>query len=226
MVRSAATPRVSNHQARRVPDCGSVQLENALVFSDQLAISLTLRTERILAWKGCDDFQQVPGTLGFGGLLHFHQIHRMDFAAVAPDVSLAEQGIIRRQRFHCGDDRSAVGSRSNLVDGLQVMKHGGVHTGLHVVWNVMLRVPFDEPFRERARSFIEVPVEWIQELGALRHVERQRGDAVDAQDQADDFLGFCQAEFSRLLDRDGRVVSGVGESDDLRPRCACSRKDA
>jgi hypothetical protein len=30
MVRSAATPRVSNHQARWVPDCGSIQLENAL----------------------------------------------------------------------------------------------------------------------------------------------------------------------------------------------------
>ena len=31
MVRSAATPRVSNHQARWVPDCGSMQLENASV---------------------------------------------------------------------------------------------------------------------------------------------------------------------------------------------------
>jgi hypothetical protein len=30
MVRSAATPRVSNHQAHWVPDCGSIQLENAL----------------------------------------------------------------------------------------------------------------------------------------------------------------------------------------------------
>src|SRR3984957_16583875 len=30
MVWSAATPRVSNHQARWVPDCGSTQLENAL----------------------------------------------------------------------------------------------------------------------------------------------------------------------------------------------------
>ena len=30
MVRSAATPRVSNHQARWVPDGGSIQLENAL----------------------------------------------------------------------------------------------------------------------------------------------------------------------------------------------------
>jgi hypothetical protein len=30
MVRSAATPRVSNHQARSVPDGGSIQLENAL----------------------------------------------------------------------------------------------------------------------------------------------------------------------------------------------------
>ncbi|SHG24891.1 hypothetical protein SAMN05443248_0872 [Bradyrhizobium erythrophlei] len=30
MVRSAATPRVSNHQARWVPDGGSTQLENAL----------------------------------------------------------------------------------------------------------------------------------------------------------------------------------------------------
>lgn len=41
---------------------GSITMH--LVFSDQLAISLTLRTERILAWKGCDDFQPVPGTLG------------------------------------------------------------------------------------------------------------------------------------------------------------------
>jgi len=30
MVRSAATPRVSNHQARCVPDCGSIKLKNAL----------------------------------------------------------------------------------------------------------------------------------------------------------------------------------------------------
>ena len=30
MVRRAATPRVSNHQARWVPDGGSIQLENAL----------------------------------------------------------------------------------------------------------------------------------------------------------------------------------------------------
>ena len=34
MVRSAATPRVSNHQARWVPD-GSVQPENALVLLSQ-----------------------------------------------------------------------------------------------------------------------------------------------------------------------------------------------
>jgi len=64
MVRSAAAPRVSNHQARWVPDGGSIQLENALVLLCHLSGLPCIRcAERVAAgtsWQAFNDGVDEP----------------------------------------------------------------------------------------------------------------------------------------------------------------------
>jgi hypothetical protein len=86
------------------------------------------------------------------------------------------------------------------------MKDCGVHARLHVVWHNVLRMPFNESFREGTRRLVYVPIEWIEELGALRQVQAERRNAVDAEDEANDLLLPGKPEFSRLLDGVGRTI--------------------
>jgi hypothetical protein len=98
-----------------------------LLFGHKLTIARVFRTKRIFAADCRDHLQKIPFAEGFFWLLHFHQIHRMDFPSIAPDVTLAEQRVVGGQLFHSGDYRLAVGSRSDLIDCLEKMEDESVN---------------------------------------------------------------------------------------------------
>src|SRR5437868_2842547 len=61
---------------------------------DERTLSVLQRPERLLGRNRRTDLVIVPGRLGVRGLLHLHQVRRMDLAPVHPDATLAEQGIV------------------------------------------------------------------------------------------------------------------------------------
>jgi hypothetical protein len=82
----------------------------------------------------------------------------------------------------------------------------------------MLRVgsyAFREALGEGARAVVEVPVEGLRELQALRDFEAERVDVGDEQQQRGELLSAARdAEFMRLLDgNDGnrRLSRGLQE---------------
>ena len=76
-----------------------------------------------------------------------------------------------------------------------------------------------EALGERARLIVQVPVERLGEVQALRGVQAERVDVGDEQQQTGKLLAAGDdAELGRLLDRVGGVAAGIGEADDLRLR--------
>ena len=142
----------------------------------------------------------------------------MNLASVAANGPLAEQRIVGRHRLHRRDHGLAVGGATDLVDRLQIVQHGCVDAGLHVVGIILLRMAFGEPLGEGARAVVQIPVERIHDLCALRGLEAERGNAVHAEDQPDQLLLLRQSEFRRLLDRGDGVVARIGHADDVGAR--------
>ena len=112
----------------------------------------------------------------------------MDLAPVGANDALAEQRVVGRHRLHRRHNGLAIGGAADLVHGLQVMQHRGIDAGLHVIGIVLLRMTFGKTFCESARAVVQIPVEWIHDLRALRRLEAERRNAVHAEDQPDQFL--------------------------------------
>ena len=74
---------------------------------------------------------------------------------------------------------------------------------------------FGEPLGEGARAVVQIPVERIHDLRALRRLQAERGNAVHAEDQPDQLLLLRQPELGRLLDRGDGVIAGIGDADDI-----------
>src|ERR1700722_2367516 len=70
--------------------------------------ALVERRKGLVARNRADQLVEIPGTLGFRGLLDLEQVGRMDAAAVGFDRTLAEQRIVGRHRLHLVDDLDAV----------------------------------------------------------------------------------------------------------------------
>src|SRR5260221_10430478 len=67
---------------------------------DQRTIALVQRPERLFGRNARDGLEIIPVALRLLGRFHLQQVHRVDFAAVLPDSSFAEQRIVGSHRFH------------------------------------------------------------------------------------------------------------------------------
>src|SRR6516225_9302605 len=94
-------------------------------------------TEGFVGRDGGAEFVIIPRRLRFCRLLDFEQIHRMDFSAIGPDDSLAEELVVSRHLLHFRDNRFAIGVALERLDRLEIvrdrridagMDHGRMHT--------------------------------------------------------------------------------------------------
>jgi hypothetical protein len=139
----------------------------------------------------------------------------VDLATIGADGAFAEKRVIGRRRLHRRDHGCAVRWRANFIDGLQVVQHGGIDAGVHVVGHHFLRMSLLEALRPFAGLIVRVPVERIDGDESLRGVQAKRRDALQIEDERNDLLFAADLEFRRLLDAVGGVAAGIRQRNDV-----------
>ena len=183
----------------------------ATPIAHQRAAALRQRTEGLVCRNRRHGLVDVPRPFELVRRFHLEQVHGMDLAAVRPDRAFAEQRIVGRHRLHRRHNCLAVGRSPDLVDGLQVVEDGGIDAGLHVVRHIALGVARLKALRKGAGRVVRVPIEWEEQLNALRRRQAERPHAVLPHDQRQQLLALPEPELVRLLERIRGIAAGIGE---------------